>query len=126
MGLPNHYWLRLEPVIPKRKIPCLRRQRRGGRPRFSDRKCFEALLWLVRSGGTCKSLPARFGNPRTVQRRLARWDVNATLAKLWRAYFQLLPRADRQALERAAKTAALRRNAWWRLDFECQSRFNPG
>jgi transposase len=42
-------------------------------PRADNRRFLDALLWMARSGGRWRDLPARFGRYEAVKRRYYRW-----------------------------------------------------
>ncbi|WP_414697019.1 transposase [Oligoflexus sp.] len=42
----------------------------GGRPPASSRKCFEGILWILRTGTPWSELPSRSGSSSAVWRRL--------------------------------------------------------
>lgn len=65
-ALRDDQWERLRDLIP------------GGRagqrgPRCDNRRFVDALLWMARSGGRWRDLPARLGDYRAVKRRYYRW-----------------------------------------------------
>lgn len=43
--LTDEQWSKIEPLIPKRKP-----SKKGGRKRVDNRRCFEGILWVLRSG----------------------------------------------------------------------------
>ncbi|GAB4109703.1 MAG: hypothetical protein Kow00105_18450 [Phycisphaeraceae bacterium] len=43
--LTDEQWNKIEPLLPKPKP-----SPQGGRKRLSDRRCFEGILWVLRSG----------------------------------------------------------------------------
>ena len=49
--LTDEQWSKIEPLIPKRKP-----SKKGGRKRVEDRRCFEGILWVLRSGARWKVL----------------------------------------------------------------------
>jgi len=55
-------------------IPTIETSRKGGRPRVSNRICFEAFLWILKSGAPWRMLPDCYPNPATVWRRLRDWE----------------------------------------------------
>lgn len=57
----------------------------GGRPSADDRKCFEGILWILRTGAPWSALPREYGSPTTCWRRLAEWSRSGVLLDLWRA-----------------------------------------
>ncbi len=65
-ALRDDQWERLKDFVPGG-----RRGKRG--PRADNRRFLDALLWMARSGGRWRDLPARLGDYRTVKRRYYRW-----------------------------------------------------
>ncbi|MBI1348855.1 transposase, partial [bacterium] len=46
-------------------LPERTRSSRGGRPPADDRRCFEGILWVLKSGARWKDLPREFPSPAT-------------------------------------------------------------
>ena len=65
-ALRDDQWERLKDFFPGG-----RRGKRG--PRTDNRRFLDALLWMARSGGRWRDLPARLRDYRTVKRRYYRW-----------------------------------------------------
>jgi len=83
--LTDEQWARIEPHIPI-KTP----GKKGGRPRANDRACFEAILWMARTGARWKDLPDQFPSPATCWRRLRDWQEVEVFKDLWRAFLEQL------------------------------------
>jgi transposase len=65
-------------------VPGGRKGNRG--PPRNNRRFLDALLWMARSGGRWRDLPAeRFGPYQTVKRRYYRWAENGALDRLFEA-----------------------------------------
>src|SRR2546427_648096 len=64
-ALTDAQWERIRPHLPREK-----RQPHGGRPRADPRRCFEGILWVLRTGAPWSELPPRYGSPATCWRRL--------------------------------------------------------
>ena len=64
--LRDDQWERLKDLVPGG-----RKGKRG--PRADNRRFVNALLWMARSGGRWRDLPARLGDPDAVKRRYYRW-----------------------------------------------------
>ena len=79
--LTDAQWERIEEFVPGG-----RKGRRG--PRSDNRRFVNALIWMARSGGRWRDMPARFGDFQTVKRRYYRWIemgvLDAILAALAR------------------------------------------
>ncbi len=61
--LTDEQWRKIEPLLPK-----VKRSPEGGRRRVDDRRCFEGILWVLRSGARWKDLPAQYPSPSTCWR----------------------------------------------------------
>jgi transposase len=55
-----------------------------GRPRADDRRCLNAILYVLITGCRWNDLPREYGHDSTAWRRLHRWARDGTLLKLWR------------------------------------------
>jgi len=64
--------------------PCS--QRCGGRPRASDCKVLEGILWILRSGARWQDLPEEFPSPATCWHRLRDWEEQGVRLKIWQAF----------------------------------------
>jgi transposase len=53
--LTDAQWEKVQPLLPRP-----RSRQRGGRPRASDRKVLEGILWILRSGARWQDLPEEF------------------------------------------------------------------
>ncbi len=64
----DEFWRRVEPFIPKREREpgkTFRRKPGGGRKPMSERRVFEGIVFVLRTGCQWKSLPKeRFGSAR--------------------------------------------------------------
>jgi transposase len=69
---------------------------KDGRPRISDRQCFEGILWLLWTGAPCSELPRQYGSPSIVWRRLRTWEEQEVFLDIWRAFLAQLN--DRQKI----------------------------
>ena len=78
--LKDELWERVQPLLPE--IPV---SPEGGRPRASDRACFEGIVWVLRSGARWRDLPEHFPSPTTCWRRHRDW----TLAGVWKTVWGL-------------------------------------
>ena len=85
--LTDKQWEKIEPLIPKRpKNP------KGGRPRADDRRVFEGILWILKTGARWKDLPDIYPHPSTCWRRLKQWYEQGVLTDMWRAFLSELDR----------------------------------
>jgi transposase len=110
--LTDAQWERIEGFVPGG-----RKGRRG--PRSNNRRFVNALIWMARSGGRWRDMPARFGDFQTVKRRYYRWIEMGVLDRLfsalaqeadleWVAIDSTSIRAQAQAAGAARKRGALR------------------
>ena len=79
--LTDAQWEKIRPLLPRP-----RSRRRGGRPRASDRKVLEGILWILRSGARWQDLPEEFPSPSTCWRRLRDWEGQGVWLTIWRAF----------------------------------------
>ena len=115
-GLHPWQWSAVRELFPKKKIPYLKKMRKGGRPRTDDRKCLEAILWSARTGLPWRRLPERFGKTRTVTRRLAQWQRTGRLHTVWARYLQFTGTHERENWRLELADACGRSRAFWRLE----------
>jgi hypothetical protein len=57
-----------------------------GKRRVEDRRCFEGILWVLRSGARRKDLRAQYPSPATCWRRLQEWEDAGVWLDLWRKF----------------------------------------
>ena len=120
-------WLLIEGVLgPKPKRPFLRRKRKGGRPRTSDRDCFNGLLALIHLRASWRRLPTELGHWTTIRRRILSWYRCGRLDHLWRAYLSTLRRSDLERLGPLLAARDRRPPLWWfTLDYIYRLEFAP-
>jgi transposase len=114
-GIQPWQWKAVRKLFPEKKRPYLKKLRKGGRPRVDDRRCFDAILWSARTGLPWRSLPARFGRLRTVERRLMKWRRCALLEIAWTRYLRETSVIEREEWRRRLEDACGRSPAFWRL-----------
>ena len=107
--LTDAQWEKIRPLLPRP-----RSRRRGGRPRASDRKVLEGILWILRSGARWQDLPEEFPSPATCWRRLRDWKEQGVWLKIWRAFLA--------ELNQPTETAAVERVFPGREFCSCQKR----
>lgn len=56
-----------------------------GRPRIDQRRAFDGILFILRTGCQWNRLPAEFGNDSSVHRTFQRWVGLGVFQKLWSA-----------------------------------------
>lgn len=115
-GIERRYWPLVRkqlPIVPG--TPFLRSMRKGGRSRADDMLAVNAILWRLRTGGTWKNLPPRFGSARTAQRRLEKWSIGDRLDRIWKAYFTQLDVLELERWSACLEAAKLRSRPNWRF-----------
>jgi transposase len=55
-----------------------------GRPRASDRGCFEGIMWVLRTGARWGDVPKPYPSGSTCWRRLGEWEESGVLLEAWR------------------------------------------
>jgi len=83
--LSDEMWDKIAPFLPE-----LPRSKKGGRPWADNRRVFEGILWILRTGAHWKDLPDEFPSPSTCWRRLKLWEEEGIWLKIWRAYLSQL------------------------------------
>ena len=89
--LTDAKWKHIKDVLPVHTT-----NPKGGRPRVSDRRCFEGILWILRTGAQWHELPKAYGSGITCWRRLRLWEAEGTLLALWRLFLEDL--SDREKI----------------------------
>lgn len=124
--LTDEQWNKIEPLLLKPQA-----SKQGGRKPIDDRRCFEGILWVLRSGARWKDLPASYPFPSTCWRRLRHWEEQNVWLTVWRAFLGELDEQGRlcweetfsdgtfvpakKGVETSAKPNGERvRNSWWR------------
>ncbi len=83
--LTNEQWKKIEKLLPKQ-----RPSKKGGRPWADNRKVFEGILWVLRTGAPWADLPKRYPSPSTCWRRLKLWEEQDIWLQAWRAFLSEL------------------------------------
>jgi putative transposase len=73
-------WERVKPLLPAAPSHA-----KGGRPRMDDRKAFEAIVYLLRTGIQWNALPRELGASSTVHDRFQEWEQAGFFQTLWQA-----------------------------------------
>jgi transposase len=84
----DEQWKHISPLIPEPVY-----SPKGGRPPADDRKCFEGILWVLRSGTRWRDLPDEFPSPSTCWRRMNEWMDAGVFIEMW---YSFLDRLDQQ------------------------------
>ena len=79
--LTDEQWNKIEPLLPRPKP-----SPKGGREHIGDRRCFEGILWVLRSGARWKDLPERYPSRSTCWRRLRDWEDADVWLSIWRTF----------------------------------------
>ena len=74
----DEQWERIDPLLP----PC------KGRPGGAQRKYFDALLWMARTGAAWRDLPERLGKWNVVYQRYAYWCKKGHFERLFQGVQQ--------------------------------------
>jgi len=123
--LTDEQWKKIEPLLPKHK-----KSKRGGRPWADNRRVFEGILWILRTGAPWADLPKQFPSPSTCWRRLRDWEELDIWLDAWRAFLSELDQrgqldwseafadgsfapAKKGAFASERPNAARERSGWW-------------
>ena len=66
-------------------IPAAPSHAKGGRPRMDDRKAFEAIVYVLRTGMQWNALPRELGASSTVHDRFQEWEQQGLFKAVWQA-----------------------------------------
>lgn len=64
--------------------------RQGGRPRVDARRCFDGIVWVLRSGARWKDLPRSFPSYPTCWRRFVEWTAAGVWEQAWSRLVRML------------------------------------
>jgi len=123
--LTQSQWQKIEPLLPK-----LKKSKRGGRPWADNRKVFEGILWILRTGAPWADLPKQYPSASTCWRRLRNWEQQDVWLNAWRAFLSELDQrgqldwseafadgsfapAKKGANASERPNAARERSGWW-------------
>ena len=76
----DELWEQVRPLIPPAPSHA-----KGGRPRLSDRRAFEAIVYVLRTGIQWNALPRELGASSTVHARFQEWERAGFFQALWQA-----------------------------------------
>jgi putative transposase len=74
----DEFWERVEPLVPPAPSHA-----KGGRPRMPNRKAFEAMIYILRTGIQWNALPKEMGASSTVHERFQEWERLGFFERLW-------------------------------------------
>ena len=77
-NLTDAQWEKISPHLPVKVSK--------GRPWCDNRKVFEGILWVLRSGARWQDLPRENSSPSTCWRRLKLWEEEGIWLKVWRIF----------------------------------------
>lgn len=97
--LTDAQWTVLRPLLPP--------PQRMGRPRANDRRTFNGICYVLRTGCRWSDLPAQYGSPATCHRRLSQWMRDGAWLRLWEVLLVMLRRQDKLRLEQTMLDASL-------------------
>ena len=83
--LTDEQWKKIEKLLPKPKP-----SKKGGRPWADNRKVFEGILWVLRTGAPWADLPKRYPSSSTCWRRLKLWEEQDIWLDAWRSFLSEL------------------------------------
>jgi transposase len=76
-------WELLQPLLVIHKV-----RKKPGRPRKSDRKILNGLIWLARTGSQWKEIPRRYEAKSTIHDRLVEWVEAGVFEQAWALLLQ--------------------------------------
>lgn len=76
----DELWEHVQPLIPPAPSHA-----KGGRPRLSDRRAFEATVYVLRTGIQWNALPRELGANSTIHDRFQEWEQAGFFKALWQA-----------------------------------------
>src|SRR5215470_9226596 len=79
----DELWEQVRPLIPPAPSHA-----KGGRPRLDDRRAFEAIVYVLRTGIQWNALPRELGASSTVHDRFQEWERAGFFQVLWQAGLQ--------------------------------------
>ncbi|MER0240392.1 IS5 family transposase [Fulvimarina sp. MAC8] len=79
----------IEPLLPAKR-------RRGCRPSYDNRRFFEGMMWIARTGSQWRHLPNEYGKWNSVFRRYRRWIETGVFDAMLEALAEMADR-DRSA-----------------------------
>ena len=99
--IDDELWTLIEPLLPQ---PKRRKRERRGRPRVSDRRALNGILFVLRTGIRWNHLPTQlgFGSGATCWRRLNAWQKAGVWDKLHGLLLDKLRESDQLDLSYAA------------------------
>ncbi len=85
----DDFWMRVEQLIPKRQRDSDKNYKRksgGGRKPQDQRKVFEGILYVLRTGCQWKAVPKiEYGSGSSIHKYFLEWQATGLFEELWRA-----------------------------------------
>ena len=78
MDLIDDQWKIVSAILPADPI----REDKRGRPWSEQRKVFNGILWVLRTGAPWKDMPPRYGPHQTAHRRFQNWVRSGVIEKV--------------------------------------------
>lgn len=78
MDLIDEQWKIVASILPPDPI----REDKRGRPWSEQRKVFNGILWILRTGAPWKDMPTRYGPYQTAHRRFQNWVRSGVIEKI--------------------------------------------
>ena len=79
IGVTDEEWALIGPLLPAERG-------RGCRPAQDNRRYFEGMMWMARTGAQWRHLPDEYGKWNSVYKRFSRW-CDAGIWQQMHAYF---------------------------------------
>lgn len=86
--LTDAQWAAIAPLLPQ--------PARTGRPRASDRRTLEGILYVLRNSCRWHDLPAEYGDPVTCWRRYVQWERAGVWERVWETLLASMEPVARQ------------------------------
>ena len=78
MDLIDEQWEIVASILPPDPV----REDKRGRPWSEQRKVFNGILWILRTGAPWKDMPPRYGPYQTAHRRFQNWVRSGVIEKI--------------------------------------------
>ena len=88
IGVTNAEWTIIGPLLPPERG-------RWGRPAEDNRRYFEGILWIARTGSQWRHLPGEYGKWNSVFRRFRRWVLTGVFDAMLETLAEMASRERR-------------------------------
>ncbi len=92
LHLARAIWKKFKVMIEDQETATVDRR---GRPRFSERRAFIGICYIVWSGCSWRALPPKFGKRSTIHRYFKKWADSGLFQKLWHTVLVFLNQKGR-------------------------------